>query len=479
MKVVEFATRRRVTILMVTVAVVLFGFVSLSRLKLNLLPDLSLSHADRAHRSTRAPRRSSSKRWSPARSRNRSAIIRNVRSVQALGLARRPGRRDARVRLGHRHGPGGHRRARQDRPAAAAAGGEPPVLLRFDPSTEPVMRYAFVDTDEFAKSNAAESGSVDRLKSLRRFADDRLKPDLESVDGSAAVKVSGGFEDEIQVFVDQQKLAQLNLSIDTVRSACARRTSTSPAAASSRAPSATWCARSTSSRRCSRWRTRSSPTWADGPSTCATSPPSRAATRTARRSRGSTAASPSSSPSTRKATPTPCSSPQAIRARVEELEQVNAGGSELKLVYDQSHVHLVGDRRGARGGADRRPARDPGPVPVPARRPRDLHHRPRDTGLGHRHLRADVPVRPVAQHHVARRHRARGRHAGRQLGRGAREHRRATARKAARGSRPRPAAPARWAPRSPPRRSPRSRCSSRWCSSRASRASCSATRRSP
>ncbi|MGH8204399.1 MAG: efflux RND transporter permease subunit, partial [Steroidobacteraceae bacterium] len=41
MKVVEFATRRRVTILMVTVAVVLFGFVSLSRLKLNLLPDLS------------------------------------------------------------------------------------------------------------------------------------------------------------------------------------------------------------------------------------------------------------------------------------------------------------------------------------------------------------------------------------------------------------------------------------------------------
>ena len=29
-----------------------------------------------------------------------------------------------------------------------------PILLRFDPSTEPVMRYAFVDTDEFAKTNA-------------------------------------------------------------------------------------------------------------------------------------------------------------------------------------------------------------------------------------------------------------------------------------------------------------------------------------
>ena len=36
--------------------------------------------------------------------------------------------------------------------------------------------------------------------------------------GSAAVKVSGGYEDEIQVFVDQQKLAQLGLSIETVAS---------------------------------------------------------------------------------------------------------------------------------------------------------------------------------------------------------------------------------------------------------------------
>jgi HAE1 family hydrophobic/amphiphilic exporter-1 len=86
-----------------------------------------------------------------------------------------------------------------------------PLLLRFDPSSEPVMRLAFLDKDG---SPAAES--VDRLKALRRFADDRLKPDLEAVEGSAAVKVSGGYEDEVQVFVDQQKLAQLGLSIDAV-----------------------------------------------------------------------------------------------------------------------------------------------------------------------------------------------------------------------------------------------------------------------
>ena len=71
------------------------------------------------------------------------------------------------------------------------------------------MRLAFLQ-------DAKRDQGVERLKSLRRFAEDRLKPDLEAVEGSAAVKVSGGYEDEVQIFVDQQKLAQLGLSIETV-----------------------------------------------------------------------------------------------------------------------------------------------------------------------------------------------------------------------------------------------------------------------
>ena len=38
---IEFATRRRVTVAMVTITFVLFGLISLSGLKVNLLPDLS------------------------------------------------------------------------------------------------------------------------------------------------------------------------------------------------------------------------------------------------------------------------------------------------------------------------------------------------------------------------------------------------------------------------------------------------------
>jgi hydrophobic/amphiphilic exporter-1 (mainly G- bacteria), HAE1 family len=214
MKIVEFATRRRVTILMVTFAVVLFGFVSLSRLKLNLLPDLSYPTLTvRTDLPGAAPLELETLIARPIE--ESVGIIRNVRSVRSVSRA---GQAD--VILEFAWGTdmdlaGIDVREKIDLlqlPLEASR----PILLRFDPSTEPVMRYAFVDTDEFAKSNAGESGSVERLKALRRFADDRLKPDLESVDGSAAVKVSGGYEDEIQVFVDQQKLAQLNLSIDLV-----------------------------------------------------------------------------------------------------------------------------------------------------------------------------------------------------------------------------------------------------------------------
>jgi len=87
-----------------------------------------------------------------------------------------------------------------------------PVLLRFNPSTAPIMRLVIA-----AKGDpASDADAVRQLTALRRYADEDLKKKLEPVAGVAAVKVGGGLEDEIQVDIDQQKLAQLNLPIDTV-----------------------------------------------------------------------------------------------------------------------------------------------------------------------------------------------------------------------------------------------------------------------
>jgi HAE1 family hydrophobic/amphiphilic exporter-1 len=66
------------------------------------------------------------------------------------------------------------------------------------------------------QDGGSEADAIRQLMELRRFADDDLKRKLEPVEGVAAVKVGGGLEDEVQVDIDQRKLAQLGLSLDTV-----------------------------------------------------------------------------------------------------------------------------------------------------------------------------------------------------------------------------------------------------------------------
>jgi HAE1 family hydrophobic/amphiphilic exporter-1 len=208
MTLVDFAIRRRVTIAMATVAITLLGFISLSRLKVNLLPDLSYPTVTiRTELPGAAPTEVENLISRPVE--EAAGVVRNVRSVRSVS---RSGQSDVIIEFTwgtDMDFAGIEVRERLDvlwLPIEATR----PLLLRFDPSSEPVMRVAFVD--EAAKAGSNE----ERLKFLRRFADDRIKPDIESVEGSAAVKVSGGFEDEVQIYVDQQRLAQLRLSIEQV-----------------------------------------------------------------------------------------------------------------------------------------------------------------------------------------------------------------------------------------------------------------------
>ena len=212
MRLVEIATRRRVTVTMFTLAVLLFGFVSLSRLKVNLLPDLSYPTLTvRVELPGSAPLEVENLVTRPVE--EAVGIIRNVRQVRSVS---RSGQSD--VTLEFAWGTdmdlaGIDVREKLDLlqlPLEAKR----PLLLRFDPASEPVMRYALLDSGTDARK--APRSTEERLKALRRFAEDRLKPALEAVEGSAAVKVSGGLEEEIQIQVDQQRLAQLNLGIEAV-----------------------------------------------------------------------------------------------------------------------------------------------------------------------------------------------------------------------------------------------------------------------
>ena len=207
-RLIEIATHRRVTIMMFTVAIALFGFVSLSRLDLNLLPDISYPTLTiRTELTGAAPVEVESLLTKPIE--EAVGVIRNVRLVRSVS---RSGQSD--VTLEFVWGTDMDVAAVEVRekldilllPLEAAR----PLLLRFDPSSEPMMRLA-LRYDEDAGTEAA-------LKALRRLAEDRIKNSLEAVEGTAAVKVSGGLEDEIQIRVDQQRLSQLGISIDQIAS---------------------------------------------------------------------------------------------------------------------------------------------------------------------------------------------------------------------------------------------------------------------
>lgn len=210
---VEFSTRRRVTVAMFWLTMFLFGVLALMNLKVNLLPDLSYPTLTvRTEYTGAAPAEIETLISEPVE--EALGVVKNLRKLKSVS---RTGQSD--VVLEFAWGTDMDQASLEVRDKMEVLQlpleAKPPVLLRFNPSTEPIMRLVLA-----AKAGADAAGddaqALRRLTELRRFADDDLKKKLEPVEGVAAVKVGGGLEDEVQVDIDQQKIAQLNLSIDTV-----------------------------------------------------------------------------------------------------------------------------------------------------------------------------------------------------------------------------------------------------------------------
>ncbi|MFA5938993.1 MAG: efflux RND transporter permease subunit [Sinimarinibacterium sp.] len=212
MKFIELCTRRPVAIGMLTFAVLLFGFVSQSRLELTLLPDLSYPTLTiRTELPGAAPEEIETLLSKPIE--EAVGIIRNVRQVRSASLAERSdvtlefnwGTKmdfavlDVREKLDALELPKESKR---------------PIVLRFDPTQDPIMRYGLaLKTPEGGALRMVDQAA---LKRLRRIAEDLVQKPMEGVDGVAAVKISGGLEDEVQILVDLGKLAQFNLTLEQV-----------------------------------------------------------------------------------------------------------------------------------------------------------------------------------------------------------------------------------------------------------------------
>ncbi len=204
-----FVTRRPVAVVMFTLAVLLFGMVSLSRLPVTLLPDLSYPTLTvRTELEGAAPTEIETLLSKPIE--ESVGVIKNVRRVTSVSRA---GTSD--VTLEFNWGTQMDYAVLDVRekldtlelPKEAAR----PIVLRFDPSTDPVIKLGLALTGE-----AAARADDASLKRLRRIAEDLVQKPLEAVSGVAAVKISGGLEDEVQVLVDLHKLAQQGLTMEQV-----------------------------------------------------------------------------------------------------------------------------------------------------------------------------------------------------------------------------------------------------------------------
>ncbi|MBK8166821.1 MAG: efflux RND transporter permease subunit [bacterium] len=198
---VELAVRRRVSVVMASLAVIAFGVVGYSRLSLELFPEISYpSLTVQTSFPDTAPQEVENLVTRPV-----EEAVGVLRGLQSIHSVSRPGQSE--VILEFEWGADMDQLAMEVRekldrlvlPAEALD----PVVLRFDPALDPVVRLALTGPGD--------------LTAQRRLAEKQLKQDFETVKGVAAAGIKGGLEEEIQVEVDQERLAALGLPLERLR----------------------------------------------------------------------------------------------------------------------------------------------------------------------------------------------------------------------------------------------------------------------
>ena len=205
MSIINTSVNRPVTVWMFMLAVMLFGMVGFSRLAVMLLPDLSYpSVTIRTAYDGAAPIEIEQLVSKPIE--EAVGVVKGLRKISSIS---RSGMSD--VVLEFEWGSNMDMASLEVREKLDTIelplDINKPLLLRFNPNLDPIMRLAFSVPD------ATDSN----LKQMRTFAEEELKRRLEALSGVAAVRLSGGLEQEVHILLNQQKLAQLNLNADDIK----------------------------------------------------------------------------------------------------------------------------------------------------------------------------------------------------------------------------------------------------------------------
>jgi len=202
MNIPAFSVNRKITVLMLTLIVCLFGVIAFTRIGIDMMPDLEypfvsvittyegVASEDIENLVTRPIEEAVStvKKVSTVRSISKEGV--SVVMVEfEWGTLLDFAAQDVRDKISW---------LEDFIPEDA----DSPMVVKFNMSDMPILFYGITGMDDTIK--------------LRQYVKDNIKTRIERLDGVASCWISGGLEREINVFVDRDRLSAYNLSISQV-----------------------------------------------------------------------------------------------------------------------------------------------------------------------------------------------------------------------------------------------------------------------
>jgi HAE1 family hydrophobic/amphiphilic exporter-1 len=212
MNLIAIAIRRPVTVAMFTLAALVFGLVVVNRIGFNLLPELSYPTLTvRTDYEGAAPSEVEN-----LVTRQLEGVLGTIKGLRQIRSVSKAGRSDIYLEFywGSNIDIASLDVREKLEQVQLPLEITPPSLLRFNPNNDPIIRLSLSKkTDD---DSSIEADPIATLSKLRRYADLQLSRRMETIEGVAASKASGGLEDEIQILLDQSQLAQLNLTLGEI-----------------------------------------------------------------------------------------------------------------------------------------------------------------------------------------------------------------------------------------------------------------------
>lgn len=200
MKIVKFSLNHPVSVFMFTVAALIFGFISYSKLTLNLLPTISYPTLTiKTEYPGTAPAEIEHIISKPIE--EAVGVVDNVVRIASVSRAELS---EVTVEFAwHTNMDFATLKVREKLDLLnLPVNSQKPIILRYDPNTEPIMKLGITGDLELSR--------------IRYIAETDIKQAVESIEGVAACSISGGLEDEIHIDIDETKVSLLNIPMSTI-----------------------------------------------------------------------------------------------------------------------------------------------------------------------------------------------------------------------------------------------------------------------